>query len=36
LSIKSSIVILSTPYGIIDHREALRIRTGGTILCIAS
>lgn len=36
LSIKSSVVILSTPYGIIDHREALRIGTGGTILCIAS
>lgn len=36
LSIKSSIIILSTPYGIIDHREALRIGTGGTILCIAS
>jgi ribosomal protein S8 len=36
LSIKSSVVILSTPYGIIDHREALRVGTGGTILCIAS
>jgi ribosomal protein S8 len=36
LSIKSSVIILSTPYGIIDHREALRIGTGGTILCIAS
>ena len=36
VSIKSSIIILSTPYGIIDHREALRIGTGGTILCIAS
>lgn len=36
LSIKSSVLILSTPYGIIDHREALRIGTGGTILCIAS
>ena len=36
ISIKSSIIILSTPYGIIDHREALRIGTGGTILCIAS
>jgi ribosomal protein S8 len=36
LSIKSSVIVLSTPYGIIDHREALRIGTGGTILCIAS
>jgi ribosomal protein S8 len=36
LSIKSSVIILSTPYGIIDHREALRIGTGGAILCIAS
>jgi ribosomal protein S8 len=36
LSIKASVIILSTPYGIINHREALRIGTGGTILCIAS
>ena len=36
LSIKSSVLILSTPYGIINHREAIRIGTGGTILCIAS
>ena len=35
-SIKSSVLILSTPYGLIDHREALRIGTGGMILCIAS
>ena len=36
LSIKSSLLILSTPYGIIDHKEALRIKTGGIILCVAS
>jgi ribosomal protein S8 len=35
-SIKSSLLILSTPHGIIDHKEALRLRTGGIILCIAS
>lgn len=36
VSIKSSLLILSTPYGIVDHREALRLRTGGVILCIVS
>lgn len=35
-SIKSSVLILSTPYGIVDHKEALKMGTGGTILCIAS
>lgn len=35
-SIKSSVIILSTPYGLMDHREALRMGTGGIILCIAS
>jgi len=35
-SIKSSIIILSTPHGLMDHKEALRVGTGGTILCIAS
>ena len=32
-SIRSSIIILSTPYGIVNHSEALRLRTGGLILC---
>lgn len=36
LSIKSSVLILSTPYGIVDHKEAIKMGTGGTILCIAS
>lgn len=35
-SIRSSIIILSTPYGVVDHREALRLRTGGLILCFIS
>ena len=35
-SIKSSVLVLSTPHGVIDHHEALRIGTGGTIVCIAS
>lgn len=35
-SIKSSVLILSTPHGLMDHKEALRVGTGGTILCIAS
>lgn len=32
-SIRSSIIILSTPYGVVNHSEALRLRTGGLILC---
>ena len=36
LSIKSSVIVLSTPHGIIDHREAIRLKTGGLILCMAS
>jgi len=36
LSIKSSVLILSTPHGIMDHKEALLAKTGGVILCIAS
>ena len=35
-SINSSTLIMMTSSGIIDHKEALRIRTGGIILCIAS
>ena len=35
-SVKSSMIIVSTPYGVIDHKEAIRIGTGGTLLCIAS
>jgi ribosomal protein S8 len=33
MSIRSSLIILSTPYGIVNHNEALRLRTGGLILC---
>lgn len=33
-SVRSSLLILSTPYGVIDHSEALRLKTGGLLLCI--
>ncbi len=36
LSMKSSIILLSTNKGIIDHNEAIRLRVGGTILCVLS
>ena len=35
-TVNSSVLIMSTSYGILDHKEAIKIRTGGTILCIAS
>lgn len=35
-TLKSSVLIISTSNGLIDHKEAMRIKTGGTILCIAS
>ena len=33
-SLRSSYAILSTPYGVITHREALKLQTGGLIICI--
>ena len=36
LSIKSSIILLSTNKGIIDHNEAIKLGIGGTILCVLS
>ncbi len=33
-SLRSSIAILSTSYGVIDHTEALRLKTGGLLICI--
>jgi ribosomal protein S8 len=33
-SLRSSCAILSTPYGVLTHREALKLKTGGLILCI--
>ena len=36
LSMKSSIILLSTDKGIIDHNEAIKLRVGGTILCVLS
>ena len=33
-SLRSSYAILSTPYGVITHREALKLKTGGLIICI--
>lgn len=35
-SIKNSLLLLETSRGIITHREALRFRIGGLILCIIS
>ena len=36
LSMKSSIILLSTNKGIIDHNEAIRLKIGGAILCVLS
>lgn len=36
LNIKSSVLLIATSTGIIDHKEALRSKVGGVILCIAS
>ena len=33
-SLRSSFAILSTPYGVITHKEAIRLKTGGLIICI--
>jgi len=33
-TLKSSIIILSTSYGIITHKEAIAKKTGGLLLCI--
>jgi len=33
-SLNSSILILSTPKGIISHYEAIKMRVGGLLLCI--
>ena len=31
---RSSLVILSTPYGLLSHKEALKLNTGGKLLYI--
>jgi ribosomal protein S8 len=33
-SLRASCAILSTPYGVLTHREALKLKTGGLIICI--
>ena len=33
-SLRSSFAILSTPYGVITHTEAIRLKTGGLLLCV--
>ena len=33
-SLGSSIMILSTPYGLITHKKAIELRSGGLILCM--
>ena len=35
-SLKNSIILLETSSGIITHKESLRLRTGGLILCLIS
>ena len=36
VSIGSSVIILSTPKGLVSHREAISLGTGGLVLCIVS
>ena len=33
-SIRASIIILSTSYGLMTHTEALKFKTGGIIMCV--
>ena len=33
-SLRSSFAILSTPHGVVTHTEAIRLKTGGLLLCI--
>lgn len=33
-SLRSSFAILSTPYGVVTHKEAIKLKTGGLIICI--
>ena len=35
-ALRASIIILSTPYGLITHKEAVKFKTGGIIICILS
>ena len=35
-SLKNSLLLIETSKGIISHKEALRLRVGGLILCILS
>lgn len=35
-AIRASILVLSTPYGLVTHKEAIRLKTGGIIICILS
>jgi ribosomal protein S8 len=35
-ALRASILILSTPYGLVTHREAIRLKTGGVIICALS
>lgn len=35
-ALKASIIILSTPYGLITHKEAVKFKTGGIIICVLS
>lgn len=35
-ALRASILILSTPYGLVTHKEAIRRKTGGIIICALS
>ena len=30
----NSVIILDTPYGLLTHTEALRLKTGGQLICL--
>ena len=35
-ALRASILILSTPYGLVTHTEAIKLKTGGLIMCVLS
>lgn len=35
-AVRASILILSTPYGLVTHTQAIKLKTGGIIICVLS
>jgi ribosomal protein S8 len=35
-ALRASILVLSTPYGLVTHKEAIKLKTGGIIICALS